>query len=145
MREVTEPCCPAIIRGLVSGWPAVRSAERSPAHFREYVSQFDAGKAKTISGIFARLDTPIDYEAVDSQPVDLVFMLLAPENAGADHLKALAKVSRLPGDHSELRSEAENLEKIQSSRPGGFDSIPRLVALSEDEDHSFLIETMLTG
>ena len=40
----------------------------------------------------------IDYEAVDSQPVDLVFMLLAPENAGADHLKALAQVSRLLRD-----------------------------------------------
>ena len=48
-----------------------------------------------IVGLFARLDTPIGYEAVDDQPVDLVFMLLAPEGAGADHLKALARVSRL--------------------------------------------------
>jgi PTS system nitrogen regulatory IIA component len=52
-------------------------------------------EAKSIAGVFARLETPIDYEAVDSQPVDLVFMLLAPEDAGADHLKALARVSRL--------------------------------------------------
>ena len=52
-------------------------------------------ESKIISGVFARLESPIDYEAVDSQPVDLVFMLLAPENAGADHLKALARVSRL--------------------------------------------------
>ena len=52
-------------------------------------------EAKTITGVFARLETPIDYEAVDSQPVDLVFMLLAPEDAGAAHLKALARVSRL--------------------------------------------------
>ena len=52
----------------------------------------------TITGVFARLDNGIDYEAVDSQPVDLVFMLLAPENAGADHLKALARVSRLLRD-----------------------------------------------
>jgi nitrogen PTS system EIIA component len=52
-------------------------------------------EAKTITGLFARLETPIAYEAVDSQPVDLVFMLLAPEEAGADHLKALARVSRL--------------------------------------------------
>ncbi len=52
-------------------------------------------EAKTITGVFARLETAIDYEAVDSQPVDLVFMLLAPEEAGADHLKALARVSRL--------------------------------------------------
>jgi PTS system nitrogen regulatory IIA component len=50
---------------------------------------------KSIVGIFARLESPIDYEAVDNQPVDLVFALLAPEGAGADHLKALARVSRL--------------------------------------------------
>ena len=50
---------------------------------------------KEIVGVFARLDAPLDYEAVDNQPVDLVFMLLAPEGAGADHLKALARVSRL--------------------------------------------------
>ena len=48
-----------------------------------------------IAGVFARLETPIEYELVDGQPVDLVFMLLAPEGAGADHLKALARVSRL--------------------------------------------------
>jgi PTS system nitrogen regulatory IIA component len=51
--------------------------------------------AKKIVGVFARLENPIDYDAVDKQPVDLVFMLLAPDVAGADHLKALAKVSRL--------------------------------------------------
>ena len=55
-------------------------------------------EAKSITGIFARLDNAIEYEAVDSQPIDLVFMLLAPENAGADHLKALARVSRLLRD-----------------------------------------------
>jgi PTS system nitrogen regulatory IIA component len=48
-----------------------------------------------ITGLFARLETPIDYDSVDNQPVDLVFLLLAPEQAGADHLKALARVSRL--------------------------------------------------
>ena len=48
-----------------------------------------------ITGVFARLDPAIEYDAVDNQPVDLVFMLLAPEGAGADHLKALARVSRL--------------------------------------------------
>src|SRR5438876_6156580 len=52
-------------------------------------------EAKGIAGVFARLEAPIDYEAVDSQPVDLVFVLLAPENAGADHLKALARVTGL--------------------------------------------------
>lgn len=48
-----------------------------------------------ISGLFARLSTPIDFDSVDSMPVDLVFMLVAPEDAGADHLKALAWVSRM--------------------------------------------------
>jgi PTS system nitrogen regulatory IIA component len=65
-------------------------------------------EAKGIAGVFARLETPIDYEAVDSQPVDLVFMLLAPEEAGADHLKALARVSRL------LRSAA-TCEKLRAA------------------------------
>jgi nitrogen PTS system EIIA component len=48
-----------------------------------------------IHGIFARLSDPIDFDSIDDQPVDLVFLLLAPEGAGADHLKALARVSRL--------------------------------------------------
>lgn len=51
-------------------------------------------------GLFARLETAIDFDAIDEQPVDLIFMLLAPENAGADHLKALARVSRLLRDKS---------------------------------------------
>jgi nitrogen PTS system EIIA component len=46
-------------------------------------------------GVFARLAQPIDFEAIDDQPVDLIFLLLAPESAGADHLKALARISRL--------------------------------------------------
>lgn len=49
-------------------------------------------------GLFARLDRAIDFEALDGQPVDLVFLLLAPEGAGADHLKALARVARLLRD-----------------------------------------------
>ncbi len=49
---------------------------------------------ESVLGIFVRLDKPIDFEAVDRQPVDLVFALLAPEDAGVDHLKALALVSR---------------------------------------------------
>lgn len=48
-----------------------------------------------IKGLFARLAEPIEFDAVDGQPVDLVFLLLAPEGAGADHLKALARISRL--------------------------------------------------
>ncbi|NQV48058.1 MAG: PTS IIA-like nitrogen regulatory protein PtsN [Rhodospirillaceae bacterium] len=49
-------------------------------------------------GLFARLETPIDFQSIDEQPVDLIFLLLAPESAGADHLKALARVSRLLRD-----------------------------------------------
>lgn len=49
-------------------------------------------------GLFARLKDPIDFDAIDDQPVDLIFLLLAPESAGADHLKALARVSRLLRD-----------------------------------------------
>ena len=61
-----------------------------------------------ITGVFARLEGGLDYEAVDGQPVDLVFMLLAPENAGADHLKALARVSRL------LRNQ-QTCEKLRTA------------------------------
>ena len=53
-----------------------------------------------LHGVFARLDSPIDFDSVDDQPVDLVFLLLAPESAGADHLKALARVSRLLRDRT---------------------------------------------
>jgi PTS system nitrogen regulatory IIA component len=49
-------------------------------------------------GLFARLERPVAFEAIDDQPVDLVFLLLAPTDAGADHLKALARVSRLLRD-----------------------------------------------
>jgi PTS system nitrogen regulatory IIA component len=55
---------------------------------------------KKLYGVFARLDKPIDFDAIDEQPVDLIFLLLAPEGAGADHLKALARVSRLLRDAS---------------------------------------------
>lgn len=47
-----------------------------------------------VRGLFVRLERPLDFEAVDRQPVDLVFCLLAPASAGVDHLKALALVSR---------------------------------------------------
>ena len=55
------------------------------------------GKLKQIDqifGIFARLAKPIDFESLDDQPVDLIFLLLAPEDAGAEHLKTLARVAR---------------------------------------------------
>jgi PTS system nitrogen regulatory IIA component len=63
-----------------------------------------------IFGLFARAPKPIDFEALDEQPVDLIFLLLAPEGAGADHLKALARVARLfrePGVAAKLRASAD--------------------------------------
>ncbi len=51
-----------------------------------------------ITGIFARLESPVDFESLDDQPVDLVFLLLAPEGAGADHLKALSRIARVLRD-----------------------------------------------
>ncbi|ACP23819.1 predicted phosphotransferase system, phosphoenolpyruvate-dependent sugar EIIA 2 [Sinorhizobium fredii NGR234] len=57
------------------------------------------GNLSSLVGIFARLDTPVDFEALDDQPVDLVFLLLAPEGAGADHLKALSRIARVLRDH----------------------------------------------
>jgi PTS system nitrogen regulatory IIA component len=48
--------------------------------------------------VFARLEKPVDFEAIDNQSVDLIFLLLTPDAAGADHLKALARISRLLRD-----------------------------------------------
>lgn len=70
------------------------------------------GKLDGISGvtaIFARLDQPIDFDAMDDQPVDLVIMLLAPTGSGADHLKALARVARL------MRTESVT-EQLRATR-----------------------------
>lgn len=53
------------------------------------------GKLERIVGVFAHLDGAVDFESIDEAPVDLVFTLLTPIDAGADHLKALARVSRL--------------------------------------------------
>ncbi len=55
-----------------------------------------------VFGYFARLTAPIDFQAVDDLPVDLVFMILSPPDAGADHLKALARVSRALRDRNTI-------------------------------------------
>ena len=58
-------------------------------------------------GLVARLEKPIDFEALDGEPVDIVFLLLAPAAAGADHLKALARVARVlrgPGIRDRIRA-----------------------------------------
>lgn len=62
-------------------------------------------------GVFVRLEQPVEFEAVDDQPVDLLFALFAPKHAGAEHLRALARVSRLLRQ-SELR---EQLRKARSA------------------------------
>ena len=71
-------------------------------------------------GLFARLETPINFEAIDEQPVDLIFLLLAPDHAGADHLKALARISRLLRDRG-------TCEKLR-----GSDTAEALYALLTD-------------
>jgi PTS system nitrogen regulatory IIA component len=81
-------------------------------------------EAKKMFGLFGRLETPIDFDAIDEQPVDLIFLLLAPEGAGADHLKALARVSRL------LRDRAI-CEKLR-----GTDQADAIYALLTDGAHS---------
>jgi PTS system nitrogen regulatory IIA component len=67
-------------------------------------------KLDRIFGLFARLSKPIDFESLDDQPVDLIFLLLAPEGAGADHLKALARIARLfreQGTANKLRASSD--------------------------------------
>jgi PTS system nitrogen regulatory IIA component len=66
------------------------------------------GSLKKLHGFFARLERPVDFDSVDERPVDLIFLLLAPESAGSDHLKALARISRL------LRDKA-NCDKLRGS------------------------------
>jgi nitrogen PTS system EIIA component len=70
-----------------------------------------------VHGLFARLSTPIPFDSVDGENVDLVFVLLAPEHAGADHLTALARISRL------LR-EPQTVKKLR-----GTDSAEGLYAI----------------
>jgi len=82
-------------------------------------------KLDSIFGLVARLDKPIDFEALDGQPVDLMFVLLAPEEAGADHLKALARIARVvrePGMSDRIRAtrDADALYALLTS-----DSAPR--------------------
>jgi len=62
-----------------------------------------------IYGLFARLSEPIDYKAIDGNEVDLIFLLLSPPDAGAEHLKALAAISR-------VTRHAPTLEKMRGAR-----------------------------
>jgi PTS system nitrogen regulatory IIA component len=65
--------------------------------------------AERLTGLFARAERPIDFEALDGQPIDVIFVLIAPEAAGADHLKALARIARV------LRSQSV-LEQVRTTR-----------------------------
>jgi nitrogen PTS system EIIA component len=66
-------------------------------------------RLERIYGLFARLAEPLDYKAIDGRPVDLVFLLLSPAGAGADHLKALAAISRVTRD-------VGTLERLRGAR-----------------------------
>lgn len=75
-----------------------------------------------LTGVFLTLSEPVAFDAIDDQPVDLIFALLAPEDAGADHLKALAKIARVmrqPGMPDELReaTSADHLFEIMTKAP----------------------------
>ena len=71
-------------------------------------------KLNKLFGLFARLERPVDFESLDGQPVSLIFLLLAPEGAGADHLKALARVARVLRDPDTARklNESRDAEAI---------------------------------
>jgi nitrogen PTS system EIIA component len=68
-----------------------------------------------VSGVFARLDPPQDFEAHDGKACDLVFLLVAPQDAGADHLKALARVSRA-FRRPELREKLRAAQSVEALR-----------------------------
>ncbi|PCI51830.1 MAG: PTS IIA-like nitrogen-regulatory protein PtsN [Alphaproteobacteria bacterium] len=78
-------------------------------------------------GLFARLDQAVDFESLDDQPVDLIFLLLVPETAGADHLKALAKVSRTLRDKTVC-------EKLRGSEGG--DAIYAILTSASPSSHA---------
>lgn len=68
-----------------------------------------------IYGMFIRLSEPVAFEAIDEQPVDLIFTLLVPENAGADHLKALAEIAKMFRDKNARAAlrKAESPQKVK--------------------------------
>ncbi|MEX0693275.1 MAG: PTS IIA-like nitrogen regulatory protein PtsN [Rhodospirillales bacterium] len=81
------------------------------------------GELERLHGIFARLEKPVDFQSIDDRPVDLFFVLLAPEGAGADHLKALARVSRLLRDH-------ETCDKLRGT--GDVDALYAILTESQE-------------
>ena len=82
-------------------------------------------RVDAIFGVFGRVEKPIDFESLDGEPVDLILLLLAPESAGADHLKALARAARL------LRSQNATA-KLRATRDAGM-----LYSIIGEEPQSF--------
>ena len=88
---------------------------RAPRHDRHRPRHRDPARPPRrgldrLVGLFARLDHPVDFESLDDQPSDLIFLLLAPSSAEADSLKALARISRVlrdPGLRQRLRQERD--------------------------------------
>jgi PTS system nitrogen regulatory IIA component len=78
-----------------------------------------------IYGLFARLGEPVDYKAIDGRPVDLVFLLLSPPDAGAEHLKALAAISR-------VTRNAATLEKMRGAR--SRDALAAVLMAADERD-----------
>ena len=78
-----------------------------------------------IYGLFARIADPVDYKAIDSRKVDLVFLLLSPPDAGADHLKALAAISRV------IR-HSTTLEKMRGAR--SRDALAAVLIAADERD-----------
>jgi nitrogen PTS system EIIA component len=79
-------------------------------------------KVTKLHGVFARLEKAIDFDALDGEPVDLIFLLVAPEAAGADHLKALARMARLlrdPAITAKLRAlrDADGIFALLTQQP----------------------------
>jgi nitrogen PTS system EIIA component len=86
------------------------------------------GKIEGLSRIyclFARVAEPVDYKAIDGRPVDLVFLLLSPPDAGAEHLKALAAISR-------VTRHAATLEKMRGAR--SRDALAAVVIGADERD-----------
>ena len=92
-------------------------------------------KLDKLFGLFARLDRPIDFEALDGQPVDLVFLLLAPEGAGADHLKALARVARLLRD-PDSRPQAARVARRRGALRRAGDAVGQRARKRAVRDHA---------
>jgi PTS system nitrogen regulatory IIA component len=80
---------------------------------------------KQIYCLFARLAEPLDYKSIDARPVDLVFLLLSPPDAGAEHLKALAAISR-------VTRHAATLEKMRGAR--SRDALTAVLMGAEERD-----------